>query len=210
MILVTKTSDQTRQRGHTLSTCTNLTWALSTLCSPPLLPYCSLGYPGWQLLNQPFLFYIFLAFHPCLPRFPHGVYSYFAVSCAFSPPVRPPQSYSRSRYRRPRSHLRYSPRFRPRSHPVFVYGSCVYVCVCCHPIYSGRQVVDVPAGVTQEKGTGNTGFIRLLSAVLALIFSREGFSLSFPWSTVTTNFVYERTNRSLLVGQIFLFFYFFL
>ena len=25
MILVTKTSDQTRQRGHTLSTCTNLT-----------------------------------------------------------------------------------------------------------------------------------------------------------------------------------------
>ena len=94
---------------------------------PPLLPCCSLKYPGWQLLNQPFLFCIFFAFHPsCLPRFPHGVHNYFAVSCAFSPPFRPPQSYSRSRYRRPRSHPRYNPRFsprsRPRSHPVFVYG----------------------------------------------------------------------------------------
>ena len=93
----------------------------------PLLPCCFLDYLGWQLLNQPFLFYIFFASHPCLPRFPHGVYNYFAVSCAFLPPFRPPQSYSRSRYRRPRSHLRGSPRFRPRSrprsHPVFVYGS---------------------------------------------------------------------------------------
>ena len=24
---------------------------------PPLLPCCSLGYLGWQLLNQPFLFF---------------------------------------------------------------------------------------------------------------------------------------------------------
>ena len=94
---------------------------------PPVLPCCSPGYPSWQLLSQPFLFNIFFAFHPCLPRFPHGVYSYFAVSCAFLFPFRPPQSYSRSRYRRLRSHLRYSPhlrpRSRPRSHPVFVYGS---------------------------------------------------------------------------------------
>ena len=93
----------------------------------PLLPCCSPGYPSWQPLNQSFLFYVFFAFHPCLPRFPHGVYSYFAVSCAFLSPFRPPQSYFRSRYRRPRSHLRYSPhlrpRSRPRSHPVFVYGS---------------------------------------------------------------------------------------
>ena len=97
------------------------------LVPPPLLPCCSLDYLGWQLLNQPFLFYMFLSFHPCLPRFPHGVYNYFAVSCVFSPLFRPPRSYSRSRYRRPRSHLRYCPRFRPssrpRSHPVFVYGS---------------------------------------------------------------------------------------
>ena len=39
------------------------------LVLPHLLPCCSPGYPSWQLLNQPFLFYIFFAFHPCLPRF---------------------------------------------------------------------------------------------------------------------------------------------
>ena len=94
---------------------------------PPLLPCCSLGYPGWQLLNQPFLFYIFFAFRPCLPRFPRGVYSYFAVSCAFSPPFRPPQSYSRSRYRRPRSHLRYSPRLCPMYVCIYIYGMYVLV-----------------------------------------------------------------------------------
>ena len=50
--------------------------------------------------------------------------------------------------------------------------------------------MDVPAGVTQEEG--NTGFsIYLLSAVLALIFlARQGFSHSFPSSTVKSNFVY--------------------
>ena len=94
---------------------------------PPLLPCSSPGYPSWQLLNQPFLFYIFSAFQPCLPRFPHGVYSYFEVSCAFLSPFHPPHFYSRSRCLRPRPHLRYSPhlrpRSRPRSHPVFVYGS---------------------------------------------------------------------------------------
>ena len=42
------------------------------------------------------------------------------------------------------------------------------VCVYCHPIYFGRQVVDVPAGVTQEKG--HTRFLHLPSAVLAFIF----------------------------------------
>ena len=47
---------------------------------------------------------------------------------------------------------------------------------------------DVPAGVTQEEG--HTGFlIHLLSAMRALIFSREGFSHSFPSSTVKSNFV---------------------
>ena len=140
MILVTKISDQTRQRGHTLSTCTKPYLGPEHLVLPPLFPCCSLGYPGWQLLNQPFIFYISFPFHPCLPCFPHGVYSYFAVSCAFSPPFRPSQSYSRPRYRRRRSHLHYSPRFRPRSrprsHPVFARARarvCVYllgVCMC--------------------------------------------------------------------------------
>ena len=50
---------------------------------PPLLSCYSLDYLGWQLLNQPFLFYICFSFHPCLLHFPHGVYNYFAVSCAF-------------------------------------------------------------------------------------------------------------------------------
>ena len=72
MILVTKTSDQTRQRGHTLNLYKSYL-SSEHLVLPPLLPCCSPGYPRWQLLNQPFLFYIFFAFHPCLPRFPHGV-----------------------------------------------------------------------------------------------------------------------------------------
>ena len=37
---------------------------------PPLLPCCSLDYLGWQLLNQPFLFYIFFIFPPVSPPFP--------------------------------------------------------------------------------------------------------------------------------------------
>ena len=39
----------------------------------------------------------------------------------------------------------------------------VYVCVCCHPIYTGRQT----CGHTSR---GHTGFVYLPSAVLALIF----------------------------------------
>ena len=67
----------------------------------------------------------------------------------------------------------------------------ILVCVCFLPIHSGHQVRWTPAGVTQEEG--HTGFlIHLLSAVRALMFffSREGFSHSFPSSTVKSNFVY--------------------
>ena len=39
------------------------------------------------------------------------------------------------------------------------------MCVCCHPIYSGRTS---RAGVTQEEG--HTGFLHLPSVVLAFIF----------------------------------------
>ena len=42
-------------------------------------------------------------------------------------------------------------------------------CVCCHPIHSGRQAWDVPAGVTQKEGHARF-LIHLPSAVLALIF----------------------------------------
>ena len=65
--------------------------------------------------------------------------------------------------------------------------------LCVYPIYSGRQT-------GQEEG--HTGFHYLPSAVLALIFiSQEGFSRSFPSSTVKSNFVYPRNNRSPLVGR---------
>ena len=89
-------------------------------------------YLGWQLLDQPFLFYFFSSFHPSVPRFPHGVYNSCAVSCASSPLFRPLPSYPLSRscsrsHPCPRSHLRYYSHFlphsRPRSHPVFIHGS---------------------------------------------------------------------------------------
>ena len=60
---------------------------------------------------------------------------------------------------------------------------CVRVVI---PFIPDVRLVDVPAGVKQEEG--HTGFLHLLSAVLALIFSREGFSRSFPLSTVKSIF----------------------
>ena len=73
-----------RDKGDTLSLLVQILLGPWAPCAPPLLPCCSPGYPSWQLLNQPFLFYIFFAFHPsCLPRFPRGVYSYFACACVY-------------------------------------------------------------------------------------------------------------------------------
>ena len=59
-------------------------------------------------------------------------------------------------------------------------------------------------------GRSHPGFLQFPSAVLALVFSRERFSHLFPSSTVESNFVYPRTNRSPHVGHDFLFFYFFI
>ena len=60
------------------------------------------------------------------PPFPARRLQLFCGFFCFFASLPPSQSYARSRYRRPRSHLRYSPRFcprsRPRSHPVFVNG----------------------------------------------------------------------------------------
>ena len=64
---------------------------------------------------------------------------------------------------------------------------CVCVCVVIQFILDVR-LVDVPAGVTKEEG--HIGFLHLSFALLALFFSREGFSCSFPSSTVKSNFVY--------------------
>ena len=52
------------------------------------------------------------------------------------------------------------------------------LCVCVCSSHSFWTSIDVPAGVTQEEG--NTGFsIRLLSAVLALVFLARRFQLFF-------------------------------
>ena len=52
MILITKTSDQARQRAHTIPTCTVLAFTLliDTLCFLAALQ----NYLGGQLLNEPF------------------------------------------------------------------------------------------------------------------------------------------------------------
>ena len=79
----------------------------------------------------------------------------------------------------------------------------VCVCVCVFfPFILDVRLVNVPAEITQEEG--RTGFlIHLLSPVLALIFLARRLSRSFPSSTVKSNFVYLRLNRSPLVGLFF-------
>ena len=58
---------------------------------------------------------------------------------------------------------------------------CVCVCVVFPNILDVR-LVDVPAGVTQD--FSSTFLLRCLPQ----FFSREGFSRSFPSSTVKSNF----------------------
>ena len=61
--------------------------------------------------------------------------------------------------------------------------------VCCVCVFSSHSLwtsslLDVPAGVTQEEG--HTEFL----INVRQFFSREGFSHSFPSSTVKSEFVY--------------------
>ena len=77
--------------------------------------------------------------------------------------------------------------------------------MCCLLIYSGRQA----CGRTSR---GHTGFLtHLPSAVLALNFlARGGFSRSFSClPAVESSYVYERINRSPLLGHIYKSIYFF-
>ena len=69
---------------------------------------------------------------------------------------------------------------------------CVCVCVCFLPIHSGHpSSLDVPAGVTNTGGRSHriSHPLSFCGACLSF-FSREGFSHSFPSSTVKSNFVY--------------------
>ena len=60
---------------------------------------------------------------------------------------------------------------------------CVCVCVCCHPMYSGRKACG-------RTSWSHIGFLHLRSTrVQGLIFfSREGFSRLFPSSNVKSIF----------------------
>ena len=72
---------------------------------------------------------------------------------------------------------------------------CVCVCVFSSHSFWTSSSLDVPAGVTQEEG--HTRFLIHLSAVRALIFlSREGFSHSFPSSTVQYSTQYQQSFAS--------------
>ena len=72
---------------------------------------------------------------------------------------------------------------------VIVRTTGVCVCVFSSHLFWTSSSLDVPAGVTQEEG--HTGFLIHLPSAMCLNFSREeGFSHSFPSSTVKSNFVY--------------------
>ena len=64
---------------------------------------------------------------------------------------------------------------------ILVTKTCVCVVI---PFILDVSFVDVPAGATQEEGHTQAGFFH-----------------SFPSSTVKSNFVFPRFNRSLLVGR---------
>ena len=74
---------------------------------------------------------------------------------------------------------------------------CMFMCVVIPFILDAIldvRLVDAPAGVTQD-------FSTFLLRCLPEFFSREGFDRLFPSSTVKSNFVYLRTNRSPLVEK---------
>ena len=97
-----------------------------------------------------------------------------------------------------------------------LYNMCVccIICVCTsmfynmfmcvlssHLLWTSDLWTHQPGShrrkVTQEEG--HTGFLHLPSAVLASIFIARRIQHPFPSSTVKTNFVYPRNNRSPLV-----------
>ena len=91
--------------------------------------------------------------------------------------------------------------------PCNLFSVCV--CVCFLPIHSGHQVRwTYQAGSHRRKVTQDFSSTFLLRRVPSF-FSREGFSHSFPSSTVKSNFVYQRFNRSPLVGHFYFYFLFF-
>ena len=77
------------------------------------------------------------------------------------------------------------------------------VCVCFLPLHSGHQLRwTYQPGSHRRKVTQDFSSIFFLRCVPEF-FSREGFSHSFPSSTVKSNFVYKRFNRAPPVGHFY-------
>ena len=74
---------------------------------------------------------------------------------------------------------------------------CLFVCVCCHPIYSGRQTCG-----RHQPGSHRTSPPSFYIQCLHSFLWREGFSRPFPSSTVKSNFVHSQSNRSPLGQKI--------
>ena len=89
-----------------------------------------------------------------------------------------------------------------------VLSEDVSMCVCVViPFILDVRLVDMPTGVTEEEG--HTGFLHLPSAVLVLIFIARRIQPLFL--SLVDREVYERINRSPLVGHfiyLFLFLFF--
>ena len=76
-----------RDNGDTLSLLEQLLLEPWVPCAPPPAFLLLSRLSGLAASEPTLSFLFFFSFHPCLPRFPHSVYNYFAVSCAFSPCV---------------------------------------------------------------------------------------------------------------------------
>ena len=75
---------------------------------------------------------------------------------------------------------------------------CIVVVI---PFILDVRFVDVPAGVSHRRKVAQDFSSTFLLRCLPSFFSREGFSRSFPSSTVKSSFVYPRVSCSPLVGQ---------
>ena len=76
--------------------------------------------------------------------------------------------------------------------PYSCYDMCdhTYMCVCFLPIDSGRQVRWMYQQGSHRRKVAQNFSSTFLLRCIPLFFSREGFSRSFPSSTVKSNFVF--------------------
>ena len=90
-----------------------------------------------------------------------------------------------------------------------IYLSMEYVCVCVDiPLILDVELGDAPAGATQEEG--HTGFLHLLSAVLALVFLARRIQPSLSLVDREVKFLCTHELFVLhLLGISFYFFFFF-